>query len=170
MTTSTPEPELIPIRIREVQHRGRAMNFSDYSVPPDFNAEIQDLKGTIEALSSARDSRAKVNLAGNLGEFSPVTITGELQPFQFDHYTDIGFKFENIALPVFNPYSGKFAGYSIANGKLYTDLHYQIQDRKLNAAHKIRIEQLEWGRPRPTRARPPCRSSSPPGSSRTATA
>ncbi len=105
----------------------------------------------MEALSSARDARAKVNLTGNLGEFSPVTISGELQPFRFDHYTDLGFKFENIALPVFNPYSGKFAGYSIANGKLYTDLHYQIQDRKLNAAHKIRIEQLEWGPPSPNK-------------------
>jgi len=127
------------------------MNFSDYSVPPNFNAEIQQLKGTVEALSYRRDSRAEVALAGNLGEFSPVTITGELQPFQFEHYTDIAFDFENIALPVFNPYSGKFAGYSIANGKLFTNLHYHIQDRKLNAAHKIRIEQLEWGPPSATK-------------------
>jgi hypothetical protein len=54
-------------------------------------------------------------------------------------------KFENISLPIFNPYSGKFAGYSIAKGKLTTDLHYTIDARKLNAQHKIRIEQLEWG-------------------------
>jgi Domain of Unknown Function (DUF748) len=148
---AAPEPELIPIRIREVAIEGGRMNFSDYTVPPDFNAEIQELKGTVEGLSSARDSRARVNLSGNLGEFSPVTITGELAPFQFDHYTDIAFAFKNIALPVFNPYSGKFAGYSIANGKLYTDLRYQIQDRKLNAAHKIRIEQLEWGPPSPNK-------------------
>ncbi|HLY67597.1 MAG TPA: DUF748 domain-containing protein, partial [Chloroflexota bacterium] len=144
---AAPEPELMPIRIRELQIEGGRMNFSDYTVPPDFNAEIQELKGTVQGLSSARDSRAQVNLAGNLGEYSPVTITGELQPFQFDHYTDISLNFENIALPVFNPYSGKFAGYSIANGKLFTQLHYQIQDRALNASHKIRIEQLEWGPP-----------------------
>ena len=54
-------------------------------------------------------------------------------------------KFENISLPVFNPYSGKFAGYNIAKGKLFTDLHYQIDNRKLEAQHKIRIDQLEWG-------------------------
>jgi hypothetical protein len=54
-------------------------------------------------------------------------------------------KFENISLPVFNPYSGKFAGYNIAKGKLFTDLHYQLDHRKLNAQHKIRIDQLEWG-------------------------
>jgi len=146
-----PETAMMPIRIRELAIEGGRMNFSDYSVPPDFNAEIQQLKGTVEALPSARDSRAKVNLAGNLGEYSPVTITGELQPFQFDHYTDITLDFQNIALPVFNPYSGKFAGYSIANGKLFTNLHYLIQQRKLNAAHKIRIEQLEWGPPSATK-------------------
>ena len=142
---AAPEPELIPIRIRELKVESGRMNFSDYTVPPNFTADIQDLKGTVEGLSSARNSRAEVNLAGNLGEYSPVTITGRLQPFQFEHYTDIGLKFENISLPLFNPYSGKFAGYSIANGKLFTELHYLIQDRKLNAAHKIRIEQLEWG-------------------------
>ncbi len=54
-------------------------------------------------------------------------------------------KFENISLPIFNPYSGKFAGYNIAKGKLTTDLHYTIDERKLAASHKIRIDQLEWG-------------------------
>ena len=139
------KPEAFPVRVRELTIESGRMNFSDYSVPPDFNADIQDLKGAVTGLSSARDSRAKVDLSGNLGEFSPVTISGELQPFEFDHYTDIGLKFENISLPIFNPYSGKFAGYNIAKGKLFTELHYLIQDRSLKADHKIRIEQLEWG-------------------------
>jgi hypothetical protein len=142
---ATAEPEAFPVRVRELTVESGRMNFSDYSVPPDFNADIQDLKGSVTGLSSARDSRAKVDLSGNLGEFSPVTISGELQPFEFDHYTDIGLKFENISLPIFNPYSGKFAGYNIAKGKLFTELHYLIQDRALKADHKIRIEQLEWG-------------------------
>ena len=137
--------DLFPVRIRELRVESGRMNFSDYSVPPDFNADILGLAGAVTGLSSARDSRATVELAGNLGEFSPVTISGELQPFEFDHYTDIGLKFENISLPIFNPYSGKFAGYNIAKGKLFTELHYLIQDRQLKAAHKIRIEQLEWG-------------------------
>jgi hypothetical protein len=74
-----------------------------------------------------------------------VTIDGTFRPFAFDRFTDIGMKFENIALPVFNPYSGVFAGYNIAKGKLTTQLRYQITDRKLVAAHNIRIDQLEWG-------------------------
>jgi len=138
-------PDTFPIRIREIRVDDGRMNFSDYFVKPNFSAEIQALNGTITGASSAYDSKAKVDLKGKLDEFSPVSIKGELQPFAFDHYTDLGLKFENIALPIFNPYSTPLAGYNIAKGKLTTDLHYTIVDRKLEAQHRIRIDQLEWG-------------------------
>ena len=96
-------------------------------------------------MSSDPNAHAKVDIKGKVGDFSPVTIAGEVQPFAYDRHTDIGLKFENISLPIFNPYSGKFAGYNIAKGKLTTDLHYTIDERKLAATHKIRIDQLEWG-------------------------
>ena len=135
----------MPIRIRQVRIDGGRMNFSDLSIQPNFAAEVRQLNGTVTGLSSSFRSRATVDLKGKVDEFSPVLIAGTVQPFAFDRFTDIGLKFENIALPVFNPYSGQFAGYNIAKGKLTTDLRYQITDRKLNAQHKIRIDQLEWG-------------------------
>jgi hypothetical protein len=137
--------DTFPIRIREIRVDGGRMNFSDFFVKPNFSADVQQLSGTITGASSAFDSRAKVRLTGKLDEFSPVSIQGELQPFAFDRYTDLGLKFENISLPIFNPYSTPLAGYNIAKGKLTTDLHYTIVDRKLDAQHKIRIDQLEWG-------------------------
>lgn len=144
-----PAPKLeesgMPIRIREVTVTGGAMDFADYSVQPNFAAAIQSLGGRIAGLSSDPNSRATVDLDGNVGEFSPVNINGTVQPFAYDRYTDIGLKFQNISLPVFNPYSGKFAGYNIAKGKLTTDLHYTIEARRLNAQHRVRIDQLEWG-------------------------
>lgn len=142
-----PEPaaDEFPVRVREVRiERGR-MSFADHFVQPNFSAEVQDLGGTIHGVSSASDSRARVDLKGNVGEFSPVAIAGELQPFAFERFTDMGLSFENISLPVFNPYSGRLAGYNIAKGKLTTQLHYSIQDSKLDADHRIRIDQLEWG-------------------------
>jgi hypothetical protein len=121
------------------------MDFTDLYVQPNFAAEVIRLNGTLTGLSSDPASHAMVDLKGAVGEFSPVTISGEIQPFAFERYTDIDLRFENISLPIFNPYSGRLAGYSIAKGKLTTDLHYLIQDRKLDAQHKIRIDQLEWG-------------------------
>jgi hypothetical protein len=138
-------PDTFPIRIREVRiDRGR-MNFTDNFIQPNFSADVQELSGTITGLSSAWDSRARVKMAGQLDEFSPVSIGGELQPFAFDRYSDLEMRFENISLPIFNPYSGSLAGYNISKGKLTTELHYRIQDRRLEAQHRIRVDQLEWG-------------------------
>ncbi len=140
-----PANDPLPIRIREVRIDGGRMNFSDFSVQPNFSAEVLRLKGTVTGLSSAFTSQAQVDLKGEVDEFSPVVIAGTILPFAFDRHTDIGLRFENISLPVFNPYSGRFAGYNIAKGKLTTDLHYLIRQRTLQASHKIRIDQLEWG-------------------------
>jgi hypothetical protein len=134
-----------PIRIREVRIESGQMNFSDQFIQPNFAADIKDLDGTLTGLSTDPNSSAKLDLKGEVGELSPVTIAGEIQFFAFDRHTDIGMKFENIPLPIFNPYSGRFAGYNIAKGSLTTDLQYLIEDRKLEAKHHIRIDQLEWG-------------------------
>ena len=134
-----------PIRIREVRIESGQMNFSDQFIQPNFAADIEDLNGTLTGLSTDRNSSAKVDLKGEVGEFSPVTIAGEIQLFAFDRHTDVGMRFENIPLPVFNPYSGRFAGYNIAKGSLTTELQYLIENRELDAKHHIRIDQLEWG-------------------------
>jgi uncharacterized protein involved in outer membrane biogenesis len=142
-----PEPAAgdMPIRIGAVRIARGQMAFSDLSIQPNFAADISDLRGSVTGLSSDARACAKLRLEGRVGEFSPVTIAGELRPFAFDRSSDIRLKFENISLPIFNPYSGRHAGYSIAQGKLTTELHYTIQERQLEAAHHIRLDQLEWG-------------------------
>jgi hypothetical protein len=148
---TAPPPDEFPIRIRTVRIDAGRMNFTDNFIQPNFSADVQQLEGTITGLSSAWDAHAKVDMKGNLGEFSPVSISGELQPFDFERYSDLEMRFENISLPIFNPYSGSLAGYNIAKGKLTTDLHYIIQDKQLDAQHKIRIDELEWGEATETR-------------------
>jgi len=96
-------------------------------------------------LSSKANSRAKVDVHGAVGQYSPVDITGEVNFLSAALYTDLGLNFRNIDLSIFNPYSGKFAGYNITEGKLSTDMHYKVQDRKLDANHHITIEQLQFG-------------------------
>lgn len=152
---ATPEPtrsgngdasaESMPIRIGEVKIENGNLNFSDYFVQPNFSANVIELNGRVTKLSTDPQSRSKVDMNGKLGKFSPVTIVGEMQPFAFDSYTDMDMKFADIPLPVFNPYSGRFAGFNIATGMLTTELHYLIQKRALKADHHILIEQLEWG-------------------------
>ncbi len=135
----------MPIRVREVRVRDGRMNYSDYFIQPNFSADVHRLNGTIQGLSSDPNARARIDLEGRLGEFSPVSIQGESQPFAFDRYTDIQMRFADIPLPVLNPYSGTFAGFNIAKGMLTTELDYHIENRALDAQHHVVIDDLTWG-------------------------
>ncbi|HEX3395892.1 MAG TPA: DUF748 domain-containing protein [Steroidobacteraceae bacterium] len=135
----------MPMAIKKIVVRESQANFADLSVMPNFATGIQKLEGTVLGLSSKENSRAKVDLHGSIDAFAPVSITGEVNLLSAALYTDVAMSFRNIELSIFNPYSGKFAGYNISKGKLTTELHYKVEDRKLDAQHHIIVEQLEFG-------------------------
>jgi hypothetical protein len=141
----SPAPQIMPMSIKKIAVKGGLANFADLSVTPNFSAGIQNLQGTVLGLSSAPDSRAKLDLHGEVDAYSPVAITGEVNILSAALYTDVSMSFRNIELSMFNPYSGKFAGYDISKGKLTTELHYTVVGRKLDAQHHIIIDQLEFG-------------------------
>src|SRR5258706_2245387 len=135
----------MPIRIGSVVIEDGTTDFADLSVQPNFAAAIMGLSGTISGLSSDVNSRAEVKLTGNVDRFSPVDITGSLNVLSAALFTDIALNFHNMELTTFNPYSGKYAGYNIAKGKLTTELRYKVENRKLDAQHHIVLDQLEFG-------------------------
>jgi hypothetical protein len=139
------EPD-IPVRVARLDIRGGTLAFADFSLNPNFAARVEGVSGTVSGISNSPRDVATMKLAGYvIDKYSPVTIEGEMNLLQFDRRTDVDMAFRNIELPVFNPYSGRFAGYSIAKGKLTTELGYTIDNRKLEASHHIVIDQLEWG-------------------------
>jgi hypothetical protein len=142
---AAPAPETMPISVKKIVVESGQANFTDLSVTPNFSTGIQALGGTISGISSKPDARAKVDLHGSVDQYSPVAITGEFNVLGPKLYTDIAMSFRNMELTVFNPYSGKFAGYNISKGKLTTELHYKVDGRKLDAQHHIVIDQLEFG-------------------------
>ncbi|HWG75904.1 MAG TPA: DUF748 domain-containing protein [Steroidobacteraceae bacterium] len=135
----------MPIRIGRVEFFGSAANFTDLSVQPNFSAAIEGLHGSIVGLSSDPRTRARVQLIGAINRYAPVTIDGQINVLSAQTFTDLAMSFQNIDLPLFNPYSGKFAGYSIAQGKLTTQMHYHVENRQLKATHHIVIDQLQFG-------------------------
>jgi hypothetical protein len=140
-----PKPPGMPIGIARIEVHDGTANFTDHSVTPNFSTAIYGLKGSVVGLSSDPASRATVTLDGSVDRYAPVSIKGELNVLSAVTYTDITMSFSNIELPTFNPYSGKFAGYNIAQGKLTTEMHYLVENRKLDAKHHIVIDQLEFG-------------------------
>ncbi len=135
----------LAIRIGNVRVEKASADFADYSLQPNFSTGIQELSGTVTGLSSNPDSRAVVKLDGKVDAYAPVTIEGEVNYLSADSYTDLKLAFDNMELTTFTPYSGKFGGYRIEKGKLSVRLAYHVEDRKLEAQHKIVLDQLQLG-------------------------
>ncbi|MFO1400193.1 MAG: DUF748 domain-containing protein [Steroidobacteraceae bacterium] len=135
----------MPLGIRRVLIEDGKVDFADHSVQPDFAAGILALNGSVTGLSSDPQSRATVALKGSVDRYAPVDVGGQVNLLAADAYSDIALSFRNMELTTFNPYSGKFAGYSIAKGKLTTELKYHVEHRRLEAQHHVVLDQLEFG-------------------------
>jgi hypothetical protein len=134
------------VHLKQLAIAGGSMGFSDMSIQPNFSARIDALKGTIANITNAPGQTAQIDLSGQvIDQFSPATIKGSMDLLAYDRKTDMQLVFRNIELPVFNPYSGRYAGYAIAKGKLTTELSYKIDNRTLKADHHVIVDQLEWG-------------------------
>jgi uncharacterized protein DUF748 len=140
-----PSPTAWPMSIKKIRLTAGRTDFTDLSIKPNFSAGIRSLEGTVLGLSSDPKSRAKVDLHGSVDQFAPVSISGELNVLSAALYSDLTMDFRNIELSIFNPYSGKWAGYNITKGKLTAEMHYKVVERQLDAEHHIVIDQLEFG-------------------------
>ena len=145
VATAPPAPE-VQVHIKRLDIADGTMSFADYSLQPNFQANINALDGSITNISNLPTEVATIDLKGEvIDQYSPVTINGSMNLLGYDRQTNMHLIFRNIDLPVFNPYSGRYAGYAIAKGKLTTDITYKIVNRGLQADHHIIIDQLKWG-------------------------
>lgn len=155
-TTTASATTSLPVHLRTLMIEGGVLNFADYSITPNFEARIEALHGTIRNITTEPGTVATIDLQGQvIDRLSPVTVNGTVDLFQFDRESNIAIAFRNIELPIFNPYSGTYAGYSIAKGKLSTEFKYRITNRVLDSEHHIEINQLEWGQESATKAKVP---------------
>ncbi|NOQ50995.1 MAG: DUF748 domain-containing protein, partial [Desulfuromonadaceae bacterium] len=141
-SASEPPPD---IRIDAVTLQGGTVSFTDRSMPNIFSATMYKLGGRITGLASDEQMQADVDLRGELENHSPLTIIGKLNPLSKDLYADLTIHFKDIDLTPMTPYSGTYLGYVIDKGKLYLDLSYHIEHRKIKAENNIMIDQFTFG-------------------------
>jgi len=120
-------------------------HFADFSIHPQVDTSISRLNGSIRHLSSNDADRADVDLRGAVEESAPVTIVGTMNPLSREAFTDLHVSFKNVNFPALSPYSIKFAGYPIEQGKLSMDITYRLAHQHLDAENEVIIDQLTLG-------------------------
>jgi hypothetical protein len=137
--------EPFEVEIRRITIAEGSANFADLSLPLPFATAIQSMKGEIGGVASAADAVARVNIVGQVDESGSADISGELRPAAPTDYLQMDVVFKNVHMPRLTPYSAKFAGRKIQDGKLSLDLQYRIEQGRLNSSNNFLIEQLALG-------------------------
>lgn len=139
-TTAKPQIKIDSLSIQE-----GTVDFSDANLPQQFQTTFYNLGGRVSGLSSDMNTKAEVDLRGNLENHSPLQITGAVNPLRNDLFVDLTISFKDIELAPATPYSGTYLGYQIDKGKLFLDLKYHIENKVLQATNKIFVDQFTFG-------------------------
>ena len=144
--TNAPAPTALPpIAIGTIVLSNNSVSFIDRSLTPNVNMAILEFGGTITELSSDSSQRADVNLSAKMDGVGPVDISGHINPFTKADNKDLKVSVKDFDLTPASPYSGKFAGYRIAQGKLNLDLAYNIVGRTLKSKNVITLDRFTFG-------------------------
>ena len=134
------------IRIGAITMQGGILAFTDHHLKDEYSSTFYNLGGRISGLSSEENRFADVDLRGNLQNLSPLRITGQINPLRDDLFVDLKVSFNDIEIAPFTPYSGTYLGYTIDKGKLFLDLKYRIEKKKLASENKVFIDQFTFGK------------------------
>ena len=140
--TNSPLPH---ISIGAIVITNTGVSFADRSIQPAVNLTIKSVNGSIAGLSTEQLQHADIALNAMIDGVGPASITGTINPFSGTQTNNIKISVKDMDLTPASPYSGRFAGYRIAEGKLNLDLAYQLVGKKLQSKNVITLDQFTFG-------------------------
>jgi uncharacterized protein involved in outer membrane biogenesis len=133
----------LPVSIGKITLARGNVRYADFYVRPNYTADLADVAGTVSSMSATQ--AGNVDVAAKVARTAPVEVRGTINPFARELTLDLTGKASDVDLPPLSPYSVKYAGYGITNGTLSFDVHYKIDNRKLVASNRLKLDQLTFG-------------------------
>ncbi|MEI6661716.1 MAG: DUF748 domain-containing protein [Comamonadaceae bacterium] len=140
---SNPSP--VGFNVQRLRIQQGQLDFTDRSLNPQFKTKLFALNGVINSLSNKKDTRSQIALDGRVNEFGLARIRGDMDLFNLGNNTQINAQLKNLDLPSASPYTIKFAGYAITDGKMTLDLQYKVRANQVEGNNKITIDALTLG-------------------------
>lgn len=131
--------------IGRIDLKNGSAHFKDASLPIPFATLIHRLNGQFTTLNTKSTKPSVLKMEGKVDKYGYAKIDGSLLPFDVKNHANLKILFKNINMPSLTPYSGKFVGYAIKEGKLSMDLKYQIKKGLMEGQNKINIDSLTLG-------------------------
>ncbi|WP_333803069.1 DUF748 domain-containing protein [Sulfurospirillum sp.] len=120
-------------------------HFQDASLLLPFATFADRLIGSISTLDTKSTKPSLLKLEGKVDKYGYTKIEGSVLPFDPKNHANLKILFKNIDMPSLTPYSSKFVGYAIKQGKLSMDLNYKIKKGLMEGSNKINLDSLTLG-------------------------
>jgi len=131
--------------VDEIELTEGSAEYTDLALPLPFDASISMLNGTVSTVDSKSSEPARMNLEGQVNEYGLLRIDGTLLPFMPAAATEVRIEFENVNMPRVSPYTIKFAGRKISDGRTDLSFDYQLKDGELEGNNHLVIRDLKLG-------------------------
>ena len=144
--TPAPAAPAFAVRVGEVNLIHSGEDFADNSLLSPFQATIHELTGSIGPFASDSPQQwTTIALKGQVNSDGYMQVAGKVMPLSKPLRADVDVHFKDIQMPTLNPYAAEFAGYRIDQGMLDLQLHYTLDQGRIDGSNKARIDQLELG-------------------------
>ena len=134
-----------PITLASLVIDKASFHFSDNSIEPPCQFDVQQFDGAVKGLSSDQDARAAVDIKGKVDDVSSFSVVGDVNPLSKELIVNLAVDCKNVNLTPFTPYMEKFGGFPLQRGKLLVDLHHNIAHGQLVASNHVVIAGLTLG-------------------------
>lgn len=136
-----------PLDIGTVRLNGCDVVFTDQTVNPHYRIELGEIAASVKDFSLAKPTPTAVSLSAMIDGHAPfavsATLTDIANPRTLTLQASTALK--DFDLSPLTPYAGHYVGYAVQKGKLNLDLRYDINQRKLAAAHSLLVDQFAFG-------------------------
>lgn len=119
--------------------------FTDKTVQPNFVSTMGDMDIHVTGLSTRPDDTAKVVFGAVIDGKGRISTETAIKPFAQPLQLETSFSLDGYPLTVVGPYTGKYTGRDMKDGRLDLKMDYRIADNQLNATHKVLIQSFEFG-------------------------
>lgn len=119
--------------------------FADDTVTPAFKSVDEKIEASIKNVTSDKNILTTITHKGIVDKYASIDIDTKLIVSDPLEKVDANVVIQNIDLPSLSPYSGKFIGNKLSNGKFGLNVEVKIDKGNLANKNKIKIKDIELG-------------------------
>ncbi len=136
---------LPPVLVDLVILKNSSIRFTDKGLSPQFTTQMHAMDLKVTGISTKSDAQVRALFKAKLDEQGALSVETLVKPFVQPLEMETAVSLNGYALDVLTPYTGKYTGHKLKDGKLDIKMDYRIANNKLNAAHKVLVQRFEFG-------------------------